>query len=1058
NVKVSIFGAFCVILTIASLMIAAVWQSGQYYRLAHKEVDGLVDSDLDHITIGAYNLIKTENEAVLEQIKYDLILARHILDESGNISFSGNVSWNIVNQFTSETKVINIPKMYVGPVWLGQNYDFKVKNPIVDRITELAGATATIFQRINKDGDMLRVATTVSDNMGQRAIGVYIPSINPDNTQNQVISTVLRGETYYGRAYVVNEWYLTAYEPIRDISGYVTGMLYVGVRMKNIVERIRQAILDAKIGESGYVFVLIGKGENRGRYIISKNGERDGENIWDDRDSDGVYVIREIINKAVSLNPGDMATVRYRWQNIGESRPRWKVARLAYYEPWDWVVGTSVYEDELQKYKKVLKDGSVNMIITMGFFGLIALLLIAAYGVIISSRMTRPINKMTFAVGAIIDGKLDTALDIESSDEIGVLARAFNFMKDRLRITIDSLSNSEEKYRALVENINDVIFSTDVNGGVTYISPSIERISSYSPTEIVGRNFLDFVYPDDLPIIKANFEQTLKNIVTTSEFRVKEKDNEIYYLRVSLRPVYKNGEIYEVTGIFSDITERKNIEEELKKHRDHLEDLVKERTEELIKAKDVAETANRSKSEFLANMSHELRTPLNGILGFSQIIKRNNNISSGLIESVDVIEQSAEHLLTLINDILDISKIDAKKTMLRPGDFALEPFLDNISEIIAMRTEEKEINFIYETSDSLPKVVRADEVRLRQILLNLLGNAVKFTNEGEVRFRVSNLSDKNSEIDDTVRLLFEVSDTGIGISEENIALLFNPFSQIENENFHTEGTGLGLAISQGLVKEMGGRINIESKPGEGSKFWFELKLISSNKAVTEEPELESDIIRYKSGKKRILVTDDKDYNRAVLKNMLKPLGFEIYEAANGREAIEQTKLINPDLIFMDLRMPVMDGIEAIKELRDSPEFGGIKIIAISASVFNSNQRQSELAGADDFIGKPVRYKELLGKIEANIDIEWIRNNPDADGKSGEESAESPLIYPPSDDIEELLESAMRGEVKKINEWITKIKAKDIKYSSFCDKIGSFAKNYKIKSIIALIRKNLNQGD
>ena len=282
---------------------------------------------------------------------------------------------------------------------------------MVDEVTRLVGETATIFQRMNEKGDMLRVATTVKNAEGKRAIGTYIPAVNPDGTPNPVIAAILKGKTYHGRAFVVNAWYLTAYEPIKDGAGNVVGMLYVGVKQKAVESRVRQAILQTKVGKTGYVYVLGGKGDIRGHYIISQRGERDGEDIWETKDGDGRYFIQAIVHKAMALKPGELATERYPWKNPEDPAPRWKIARLAYYEPWDWVIGTSVYEDELQTYRAFLSDGRIRMTGIMGLAGLAITLLIGLVGILIAWTITRPVRQVTQAAETIIQGDLDQVVD-----------------------------------------------------------------------------------------------------------------------------------------------------------------------------------------------------------------------------------------------------------------------------------------------------------------------------------------------------------------------------------------------------------------------------------------------------------------------------------------------------------------------------------------------------------------------------------------------------------------------------------------------------------------------
>jgi signal transduction histidine kinase/ligand-binding sensor domain-containing protein/CheY-like chemotaxis protein len=389
--------------------------------------------------------------------------------------------------------------------------------------------------------------------------------------------------------------------------------------------------------------------------------------------------------------------------------------------------------------------------------------------------------------------------------------------------------------------------------------------------------------------------------------------------------------------------------------------LIDERTRDLVAAKEAAEVANKAKTVFLASMSHELRTPLNGILGYAQLLQRARNLEPRQLGGLQVIQQSGEHLLKLINDILDSAKIEAGKEELHPSDLSLKPFLESIAAIVQQKAAAKNLQFTAEADPGLPEIIRADERRLRQVLLNLLANAVKFTDSGRVVLQVRSAS--------AARLTFAVSDSGAGIAAKDFETIFRPFEQVGEVRRRLGGTGLGLMISRQFVRLMGSDIEVESRPGEGSTFRFSLDVQAGRSQ--QQRAAAPRVTAYAGERRKVLVVDDIDANRAVLRDMLEELNFQVIEAGNGKEAMSAAGLERPDLILMDVYMPEMDGLELIRRLRRSPELSGIPIIAVSASASQSDAATCLAAGANAFLAKPVVEAQLLEKMGSLLRLQWI---------------------------------------------------------------------------------------
>jgi len=493
--------------------------------------------------------------------------------------------------------------------------------------------------------------------------------------------------------------------------------------------------------------------------------------------------------------------------------------------------------------------------------------------------------------------------------------------------------------------------------------------------------------------------------------------------------------------------------EQLASEFNRMTEKLSESYRDLEEKKDLANDANEAKSEFLANKNRERRTPLNGILGYAQILGRSNTIPEKERHGIRIIHQCGSHLLTLINDILDLSKIEARKLELSSKAIHFPAFIQGVVEICQVRSDQKNLDFIYEPDPNLPLGIEADEKRLRQVLINLLGNAIKFSDRGSItlKVKVKNPNATNS----LARINFQIVDTGVGIAANQINKLFQAFEQVGEQKRQHEGTGLGLAISQRIVELMGGQIQVTSELGVGSTFYFEVDLpIASDWIQKSSIQTEGRIIGYEGTPRHILIVDDRWENRSVLMNLLEPMGFRFTEAENGLEALGKARLELPDLMIADLAMPVMDGFEMLKQLRSSEDLKNLRVIVSSASVAEIDQQKSFEMGGDDFLAKPVEFEELLTLLAKHLQLTWKHDTTESSSQSNQDLSPTELIPPSVEDLQILLDLALDGLLRELTTVAEEMGQKNPSCKPFTDKVIELAKQFQPEKIEELIQQYL----
>ena len=610
----------------------------------------------------------------------------------------------------------------------------------------------------------------------------------------------------------------------------------------------------------------------------------------------------------------------------------------------------------------------------------------------------------------------------------------------------EALKKSERKYRLLAENSITSIWTANLEGSFTYVSPAIEKLLGYTTDEFLEKQMPEIVVKEDylnlMVILSAELAKPQEERISSYRQQIicKKKDGSLLDAEINVAWLKdEQGNVTGIQGSTSDITEHKQAEQ----------DRI---------AREVAEKANLAKSIFVANMSHEIRTPLNAVMGFAQVLERDPTLTPQQAEHIRTIHRSGNHLLHLINDILDMSKIEAGRITLNESVFCLHNLLDDLLLMFRNRADSQGLQLLMERDENVPRFVTADEGKLRQVLMNLLGNAVKFTAMGGVaaRVRAEAVEEKTGEEIEPLRLVVEVEDSGPGIPEEDIGRIFDPFQQGET-GVKTGGTGLGLAISRRFVEMMGGDLTVKSRVGTGSCFRFDLLVKPAAAVAKRDKRASRRIVGLEpgTGPFRILVVDDVPINSALLCALLRPVGFEVAEASNGLEALEIFAKWSPHAILMDMRMPVMDGYEATRRLKSTETGRATPVIAITASVFEDTRAQVMATGVDAYIRKPFRMEEICEALGKCLGLRYVF----ADGIPGPLETKAltvkSLAALPKDLIVAMQQAITEGNMARLMELITQVEKLD---SSAAHALQTLADQYDYEKLCQWLEKGVTGNE